>query len=138
LHRIQRVLFFALVGAIAALVLAWHAAPGVFLHPLLSANRGLSGLQVHTVSAAGHRMHYLAGGPAAEDTPLVLLHGISAEKDHWVEFARPLTGTWRVIAPDLPGFGESGPHVHEPYHDEAQVVRLRTLLRRPSPRSAAG
>lgn len=124
----KRVLFFALVGAIAALMSAWHAAPAVFVNPLLSLNRSLSGLQARTVSAAGHRVHYLAGGPIAEEVPVVLLHGIFAEKDHWVDFARPLTGTWRVIAPDLPGFGATGRHAHEPYHYEAQVVRLLALL----------
>ncbi|TFZ04550.1 alpha/beta fold hydrolase [Ramlibacter rhizophilus] len=124
----KRVLLFALVGAIVALVFAWHATPALFLHPLLSVNRGLSGLQAHTIGAAGHRVHYLAGGPDGVGTPIVMLHGIFAEKDHWVEFARPLTGTWRVIAPDLPGFGDSGRHAHEPYHYEAQVARLRALL----------
>ncbi|RZJ24173.1 MAG: alpha/beta fold hydrolase [Haliea sp.] len=124
----KRVLFFALSGAFAALVFAWYAAPGFFVQPLLFVNRGLSGLQAHTVSAAGHRVRYLAGGPAAEGTPVVLLHGIFAEKDHWVDFARPLTATWRVIAPDLPGFGETGRHVHAPYDYEAQVVRLLALL----------
>lgn len=124
----KRVLFFALAGAFAALVLAWHAAPGVVVQPLLSLNRSLSGLQAHTVTAAGHQVHYLAGGPADHATPLVLLHGIFAEKDHWVDFARPLTGTWRVIAPDLPGFGQSGRHASEPYDYEAQVVRLLALL----------
>jgi abhydrolase domain-containing protein 6 len=122
------ILFFALSGAFAALVFAWHAAPGLFVQPLLSVNRGLSGLQAHTVSAAGHRVHYLAGGPAAGDTPVVLLHGIFAEKDHWVDFARPLTGTWRIIAPDLPGFGETPRHVHESYDYDAQVVRLLALM----------
>ena len=124
----KRVLSLALAGTVAALVCAWFTAPSVFVGPLLSLNRSLSGLQVHIVGAAGHQVHYLAGGPAAEDTPIVLLHGIFAEKDHWVDFARPLTGTWRVIAPDLPGFGDSGRHAHEPYDYEAQVARLGAFL----------
>ena len=124
----RRVLFFALAGMCAVLAAAWHAMPGVFVHPLLSLNRSLSGLQAHTASAAGHQVHYLAGGPATEATPVVLLHGIFAEKDHWVDFSRHLTDRWRVIAPDLPGFGSSGRHANEAYHYDAQVERLLALL----------
>lgn len=126
----KQALFFAVVFALAALAFGWHAAPDVFAEPLRSANRRLSGLQQHTVDAAGHRVHYLAGGPAAARTPVVLLHGIFAEKDHWVDFARPLTGSWRVVVPDLPGFGASGRHEGEPYHTDAQVARLAALLDR--------
>ena len=39
--------------------------------------------------------------------PLLLLHGIGASKDHWPRLARRLNGRFRLIAPDLPGFGES-------------------------------
>lgn len=118
-----------LAAVLAALLLAlagaWYALPQLFLAPLLAANRSLSGLSEHTVAAAGHEIHYLAGG-AGES--VVLLHGIFAEKDHWVDFARPLTGSWRVIAPDLPGFGESGRQEGEAYDYPAQVRRLRALL----------
>jgi pimeloyl-ACP methyl ester carboxylesterase len=61
-------------------------------------------LSAHTLTSGGHTLHYLDGGSGET---LVLLHGIFAEKDHWVDFARPLTPHYRVIAPDLPGFGES-------------------------------
>lgn len=118
-----------LAAALAALLLAlagaWYALPQLFLAPLLAANRSLSGLAEHTVAAAGHDVHYLAGG-AGE--PVVLLHGIFAEKDHWVDFARPLTGSFRVVAPDLPGFGESGRKQGEAYDYPTQVERLRALL----------
>lgn len=118
-----------LAAAFAALLLAlagaWYALPQLFFAPLLAANRSLSGLAEHAVVAAGHDIHYLAGG---EGEAVVLLHGIFAEKDHWVDFARPLTGSWRVIAPDLPGFGESGRNESEVYDYPAQVQRLRSLL----------
>jgi len=39
--------------------------------------------------------------------PVVLLHGIGASKDHWPRLARRLAEHVRVIAPDLPGYGES-------------------------------
>jgi pimeloyl-ACP methyl ester carboxylesterase len=118
-----------LAAALAALFLAlagaWYGLPDLVRPGLLALNRSLSGLSGHVVAAAGHEIHYLAGG-AGE--PVVLLHGLFAEKDHWVDFARPLTGHYRVIAPDLPGFGESGRHADQSYGYAAQVVRLGQLL----------
>lgn len=35
-----------------------------------------------------------------------------AEKDHWVDFARPLTAHYRVLAPDLPG-GDTRLPIHD-------------------------
>ena len=61
-------------------------------------------------------------------TPLVLLHGIFAEKDHWVDFARPLTSQYRVVAPDFPGFGESTRLDDQPYDYAAHTQRLGALL----------
>jgi len=112
-------------GAFALGAALWYGAPAAVKPGLVAANRAVSGLSAHTVTAAGHRVHYLAGG---QGEPVVLLHGIFAEKDHWVDFARPLAGRWRVIAPDLPGHGESDRFDAEPYDYAAQVRRLEALL----------
>lgn len=105
---------------------SYHALPHLYQAPLLWLNRSLSGLQEKTVEAAGHRIHYLEGG--AGGTPVVLLHGIFAEKDHWVDFARPLTGSHHVIVPDLPGFGESSRIDGQAYDYAAQTERLGAWL----------
>ena len=47
-------------------------------------------------------MRALHEGVSSAAPALVLLHGIFAEKDHWVDFARPLTGQYRVV---FNGFG---------------------------------
>lgn len=119
----------ALAGCAVLLLCAiasYHALPHLYKEPLLWLNRSLSGLEEKTVEAAGHRIHYLEGGPGG--TPVVLLHGIFAEKDHWVDFARPLTGSHRIIAPDLPGFGESSRIDGQAYDYAAQTERLGALL----------
>ncbi len=48
---------------------------------------------------------YDAGDPEAP--PLVLVHGLGSEADTWRSVIRPLSQNYRVIAPDLPGFGRS-------------------------------
>lgn len=105
--------------------LVYYSLPTLFKQPLLDLNRALSSLSEDTVAVEPHTVHYLAGGSGE---PVVLLHGIFAEKDHWVDFARPLTGRYRVIAPDLPGFGESGRLPHQTYDYATQTERLKTLL----------
>lgn len=119
----------------------YYGAPSLFKEPLLQLNRSLSGMDEKTVEVARHTVHYLdtatshrasasraAPGSHVQDVPIVLLHGIFAEKDHWVDFARPLSGQYRVIAPDIPGFGESTRRDDETYDYAAHTRRLGAFL----------
>lgn len=128
-----------LISTAAALALVttalYYGTPTLFRQPLLDLNRQLSGLSAKTVRIAGHQVHYLDSGPTQPGTaqghdglPIILLHGIFAEKDHWADFARPITATRRVIAPDLPGFGESTRDEAQPYDYAAHTRRLRELM----------
>ena len=78
--------------------------PGVTLALAERAELHAAGLERASVEVAGHRIVYLVGGSGE---PLLLLHGFGADKSNWVRVARYLTPRFRVIAPDLPGFGES-------------------------------
>ncbi len=93
--------------------------------PLLAINRRRAGLAARSVTAAQHRLHYLDGG---RGEPVLLLHGIFAEKDHWVDMAYHLTRHHRVIVPDLPGFGASDRHEDQRYGYAEQVERLRAFM----------
>src|SRR5512132_800929 len=42
-----------------------------------------------------------------EGSPLVLLHGASGSWTHWIRNVLPLAERFRVLAPDMPGFGDS-------------------------------
>ena len=113
------------VFLLGSLVLAYYSLPQQFRIPLLQFNRATAGLAAHTLTSAGHTLHYLDGGSGET---LVLLHGIFAEKDHWVDFARPLTPHYRVLALDLPGFGESTRLPQQDYGYAAQVEHLKDFL----------
>lgn len=99
-----------------------------YLAPYTSARLGLtleqrrSGLEEATASVAGFEMPYLHGG-AGE--PLILIHGFGAEKNNFTRVARFLTPHYRVVIPDLPGFGEASKPDTATYSIAEQVERLR-------------
>src|SRR6478735_3598161 len=65
------------------------------------------------VLSDGTRIAYLEGGGGE---PLVLVHGFGADKDNFTRVARWLTPHYRVIVPDLVGFGESAHRADVDYH----------------------
>ncbi|GAB3543283.1 alpha/beta fold hydrolase [Noviherbaspirillum agri] len=121
----KRIVLAAAILSIAVLTAAYYSFPHLFHAPLVNLNRELSGLSEQTVAVQEHQIHYLQGGSGET---VMLLHGIFAEKDHWVDFARPLTGSYRVVVPDLPGYGESSRLDNQVYDYAAQVEMLKTLL----------
>jgi pimeloyl-ACP methyl ester carboxylesterase len=90
-----------------------------------SASRREAGLERHEIKVGDHTIAYLAGG-AGE--PIVLLHGFGADKDRWTDFARFLTPRYRVVAADMPGFGESSFVAGASYRAADQARRLRDFL----------
>ncbi len=75
--------------------------------------------------ADGTRIVYLDGG---HGEPLVLVHGFGADKDNFTRAARWLTPHYRVIAPDLVGFGESTHLPDADYRYAAQAERLHAFV----------
>lgn len=61
--------------------------------------------------------------------PLLLVHGIGADRDHFTRTARWLTPHFHVIAVDLPGFGESTRlPIEAGYSIAEQMQRLRGFV----------
>jgi pimeloyl-ACP methyl ester carboxylesterase len=50
---------------------------------------------------------YLYDTGPADAGPLLLVHGLADEADTWRHLIAPLSVRYRVLAPDLPGFGRS-------------------------------
>lgn len=121
----KRIALAAALLPIAILIAAYYSLPHLFHAPLVNLNRELSGLSEKTVTLQEHEIRYLQGG---DGEVVVLLHGIFAEKDHWVDFARELTGHYRVIVPDLPGYGKSSRLSNQAYDYASQAARLKALL----------
>ena len=65
---------------------------------------------LHDVEVGGTRVHYAEMGPPegeADPCALVFVHGLSGCWQNWLENLPHFARRYRVIAPDLPGFGAS-------------------------------
>ena len=61
------------------------------------------GTRAVTPCAAGSMVWRIWG----EGPPLVLLHGARGSWTHWIRNVLPLAARFRVLVPDMPGFGDS-------------------------------
>ncbi|MDX1624901.1 MAG: alpha/beta fold hydrolase [Wenzhouxiangellaceae bacterium] len=94
----------ALLVALLTAALVWHWFPAGPARLFRWLDRKHARLRSCFVEVDGTDWHVLEGG---HGETLVLLHGFNADADHFNRAARHLTGHFRILAPDLPGFGET-------------------------------
>jgi pimeloyl-ACP methyl ester carboxylesterase len=92
------------------------------------------GFEPRALSHAGASVRYLVGGAGP---PIVLVHGLGGAASNWLRIAPALVAAgWRVIVPELPGHGGSGPFPEAPTLDsfaEAVVAVLEHEHAVPAP-----
>lgn len=65
-------------------------------------------LESHWLELPGGKMHFLAGGEASDKAAVVVLvHGMVVSSRYMVPTAERLAPLCQVLAPDLPGYGQS-------------------------------
>ena len=102
---------------------------------------------VSRIEASATRSVTPAGGGSmvwrswGEGPPLVLLHGASGSWTHWIRTILPLAARFRVLVPDMPGFGDSDacpePHTADGLAD-ALTSSLDVMLPAPTRFDLAG
>jgi abhydrolase domain-containing protein 6 len=141
-----RTALFTTLGLAAATigVAAW--APGAVLSAEFARQRMLAGAQRYAIELAGHRWSYLDAGrtrparnasrggkalsvPAKAKPIIVLVHGFTGSKENWLPLMREMSADYRLIAPDLPGWGDSERLKAGDYGASHQVERLAEFLR---------
>ena len=112
--------------AVAALLSACDSVGPSLKERAYAMERSRAGLERKEIALPdGSRIAYLEGGTGA---PLVLVHGFGADKDNFTRVARYLTPHYRVIVPDLVGFGESSHRTDVDYRYAAQAERVRAFV----------
>ncbi len=113
--------------AIAALITAllWWVwpTPLALLFQWIERRRG--GLRSRRSEHDGIDWHYLEGG---HGEPLVLLHGFNANCDHFCRVAVHLREHFRILAPDLPGFGATRMLENPSFRIEDMAARVLEWL----------
>ncbi len=99
-----------------------RARPEWLTQQVLALVRRVIGMRTRYITIDGLQIAYLDGG---RGEPLLLLHGIGADKDNFLLVAAALRRHYRVVVPDLPGFGDSSCPEHLDYRVADQVARLR-------------
>ncbi len=119
----KRLALIAVLLLVAAAVGFWLR-PMSYINGMTYAQELLSGVQSHSVTVSGYRVHYNAEGPA--DGPVVVLvHGLGSRAEDWNQLAPYFAKAgFRVYMPDLPGYGRSQKPADFSYsvHDEAEIV----------------
>ena len=115
-------LFMLAVGAFLAIALL---RPQWFLAGEYARLRLIGGATESVELAAGHRWSVLEAGRGRS---VILIHGFTGSKENWLPVFSSLSEHYRVVAPDLPGWGSSERKIDEDYGFSAQAERLALWL----------
>ena len=133
-----RHLFLAAALMAAALLLVtgivlWRD-PYTVVRTEYARQRIAAGLSQGSVQAAGHRWVYAYSDDAPADAPtIVMLHGFTGSKENWYRVAAQLQGKYRLLIPDLPGWGQSERKPGADYGFVAEAERVAAFIRQMSP-----
>jgi pimeloyl-ACP methyl ester carboxylesterase len=116
-----------LIAAGIALIGLYFIFPARLVALVIGLARKWGRLSAKSVIVDGITWPYLEGGPVDGDT-IVMLHGFGGDKNNWTLYARYFTKRFRVIAPDLPGFGENVRNPDWDHGGVAQTARLHGFL----------
>lgn len=119
-------IYWLLLAAGVAILVLYFAFPEKLVASIIRLGRKWAGLSAKSVIVDGVPWPYLEGGPANAET-VVMVHGFGGDKDNWLLYAHCFTGRHRVIAPDLPGFGENVRNPDWDYGVAAQTARLHAF-----------
>lgn len=130
----------AIANTIAALILIAFAIalwrdPGLVIRGEFAKQRILLGAQSRELVVGDHRWVYTERAADKPDAPtVVMVHGYTGSKEGWYRLAKALKGKYRLVMPDLPGWGQSQRRDGADYGYVAQSARLAAFIEKIDPR----
>ncbi|KRD77152.1 alpha/beta hydrolase [Lysobacter sp. Root983] len=116
----------ALFATVAALL--WRDPYRVVLADY-NRQRIVAGLSRDSLKLDDHRWVYAYNDEAPAGAPVVVMvHGFTGSKENWYPLAQRLRGRYRLLIPDLPGWGESQRRDGGDYGFVAQSARLARFI----------
>ena len=104
---LKTVALLAAVFVCAIAVWLWRD-PLALVHAEFARQRWSAGLSLGQAQVAGHRWVYAVREADHDDAPtVVMIHGFTGSKENWYPLATRLRGRYRLVIPDLPGWGDS-------------------------------
>jgi len=132
--RVVRRMAFTLLAILVALVLLGWLAPQRVLDGALAAQRLWAGAQRHAAVIDGQHWVWLEKSPVTPEQTLVLVHGFTGSKENWLPVVPKLAERFRVLVPDLPGWGESERMPDADHGYAAQAERLSRFIAQLAPK----
>jgi pimeloyl-ACP methyl ester carboxylesterase len=97
------------------------------LEMAINAERAIAGLEEKEIQVGDHKVRYLDTQATAKET-ILMIHGFGANKDNWIRIAKYFNDNYRIIALDLPGFGESSIRPNANYDAPEQAKRVKAFI----------
>ena len=127
---LKTVALLAAVFVCAMVVWLWRD-PLALVHAEFARQRWSAGLSQGEAQVAGHRWTYALGEADNVDAPtVVMIHGFTGSKENWYPLAARLRGRYRLLIPDLPGWGDSQRIAGADYGFVAQSERVAAFIER--------
>lgn len=112
-----------------ALVIVYLAFPRVLLRGLVALQRANAGFEHQSMEVHQWTLPWIEAGPedvgkpedAGKPETILLLHGFGDSKDSFIDFAAEWSDSYRIVALDLPGFGETAVRMDEHYDADLYV-----------------
>lgn len=117
-----------LVAALLLVGMGFYANrnPQLLYSSVMALQKYQASLSEKTIKAGDTEWSYLEGGSGSV---LLLIHGFNSNKETWINFAGNLTDSYRVIIPDVPGFGKSSYNKEGIYTIKKQAERMKEFLK---------
>jgi triacylglycerol lipase len=112
------------------LAIVYFAYPRILLNALVALQRTSAGFARQGVQVQSWNVAYIDSQPqpTGDQETIVLVHGFGDTKDRFIELARGLTKDYRVVALDLPGFGETASGLDLDYSTDLYVSLILDFL----------